>query len=192
MSLPVKVSNYLTKSAAVFEPVEHRTVFTAYDLAATLREPLDAIGKTLLVKTDKGFHLIVLPASRRLDLGKLKKLLGAKKITIATEKDMVRELKVKPGAITPFGSLHKLPVVVDKSLVKSKKILLGSGSFTDSVRMSSSVFVALENATLGAFSEAAGLKLPKPAAKKPLKKRPSKGARRTNVAKRAKAKTKRR
>jgi len=178
MSIPAKVTAYLTKAKVQFDVIAHRTVFTAYDLASTLREKLETIGKTLLVKADKRYVLVVLPANRRVDLAKLKTVLQAKKITIATENDMVRELKVKPGAITPFGTLHKLEVVVDATLLKAKSILLGAGSFTESLRLKVKDFVKIENAKLARFTTDAGFPRP-PAAKskKPVRrltKRPRK------------------
>lgn len=174
MSIPTRVTTYLKKAKVPFETVAHRTVFTAYDLAATLREKLENIGKTLLIKADGRYLLAMMPASRRLDLVKLKKLLGAKAVRIAKESDMERELKVKPGAITPFGSLHKLEVFADRSLMKARSVILGAGSFTESLRLKVKDFLKLENATLGAFTSAAKLTLPPPAkTKKASKRRPS-------------------
>lgn len=179
MPIPTKVAAYLKKNNITFETVAHRTVFTAFDLANTLKEKLENIGKTLLVKADKQFVLVVVPANRRLDLKKLKASLGASKIVIANEKDMVAHFKVKPGAITPFGALHKVAVIADRSLLKAGKLLLGAGSFTESLRMKVADFVKLEHAKLANFTESAGLptiKQPKP--KKSHKKgtkRPAKG-----------------
>lgn len=197
MSIPAKVTTYLNKAKVQFDVIAHRTVFTAYDLATTLREKLETIGKTLLIKADARYVIVVLPANRRLDLAKLKTVLQAKKLTIATEKDMVRELKVKPGAITPFGTLHHLEVVADATLLKAKKILLGAGSFTESLRIKVSDFVKIENAKLARFTTDAGL--PKPVVAKPKKKPSQRPARRSpkrtakratkNVAKRATKKT---
>lgn len=173
MSIAKNVTGYLKKTKTAFEVVAHRTVFTAYDLAATLREKLEGIGKTLLIKTDKGFVLVVMPANRRLDLAKLKKVLGAKKLSIAAEKDMVAALKVKPGALTPFGVLHSLDVLADTSLLKTREVLLGAGSFTESLRMKAKDFVKLERVQLGQFTVSADL--PNPIAKivKKKLKRPS-------------------
>src|SRR5438552_663485 len=130
MSIPAKVQNYLAKLKIKTETVQHKTVFTVYDLAQTLKIKMNTIVKTLLIKADSEYKLVLLPAHRRLNLGAVKKLLGAKKVTIAKESDMAKEMKVKPGALTPFGKLHKLGVIIDKSLLKGEKMLFGAGSFT--------------------------------------------------------------
>src|SRR6185503_1698571 len=120
MPIPAKVKNYLDKQKMKYDVVSHRTVYTVYDLAQTLKIKMNTIVKTLLVKADGEYHLVVLGAHRRLNIEALKKLLGAKKVTIAKESEMAKEMKVKPGALTPFGILHKLGVVVDKSLLKTQ------------------------------------------------------------------------
>lgn len=135
MSIPAKVKNYLDKQKLKYEIVSHRTVFTVYDLAQTLKIKMNGIVKTLLVKADKDYHLVLLSANRRLDLNALKKTLKAKKVSIANEKDMTTKFKTKPGAMTSFATLHKVPVVIDKSLLKAEKMLFGAGSFTESIRM---------------------------------------------------------
>lgn len=154
-----KLETHLTKNKIKFQIIKHKTVFTAYDLSQTLREKMERIGKTLLVKADGKLYLVVLPAHRRLDVTKLANFLSAKKISIAKEADMVRHLHIKPGAIMPFGTLHKLEVVADKTLAKTRDVLLGAGSFTESLRMKVADYLKLEQVKQGNFSTAS--KLPK-------------------------------
>lgn len=159
MNIPAKVVAYLKKAKVSHDVVPHKTVFTAYDLGQTLKTKLEEIAKTLLVKADQTYHLVVLRAADRLDLKKLKTVLGAKKVTIAREQDMARAMKVKPGALTPFAGLHKLGVVVDRGLIKAKAALFGSGSFEHSIRMKVKDYLKLEQPQTGSFSTSSGLKL---------------------------------
>lgn len=159
MKIPVKITKYLQKKKIPHEVVPHRRVFTAYDLGQTLKVQLEDIAKTLLVRTDKLYQLIVVRASDRLDLKKLQALLQAKKVSIAREQDMAREMKVQPGALTPFGGAHKLPVVLERSLLKTKQVLFGSGSFEHSIRMKVKDFIISESPLVGVFGQKSGLKL---------------------------------
>lgn len=177
-TVPSKLATALKTWRVQHEVVPHRTVFTAYDLAQTLRVRLEEIAKTLLVKAGKQYHLVVLRASDRLDLKKLGKLLGANSVSIAREGDMVKTMKVKPGAITPFGSLHGLSVVMERGLLKTKQALFGSGSFEHAVKMSVKDYVKHEQPTVGSFGVGAKLRLqakpkaaPRPNAKKKKKAR---------------------
>ncbi len=167
MALSASVTKYLLKKGLDPELILHRTVFTAYDLAQTLRRPLDTIAKTLLVKTDKGLALAVLGANTRLDLKALGKLLGSKKLSIATEKDMVKHFRVKPGAMTAFGGLHNVPVALESGLAKAKKALFPTGDFTQSFDLALSRYVKAEAPTIGRFGQKNSLKLQAKAPAKP-------------------------
>lgn len=166
MPIPKKVEGYLKKAKVKFEGIGHKTVYTAYDLAQTLKKDLKEIAKTLVVKSDNAYKLVVVPAVSRLDLKKLKKVLGAKSLSIIDEKTMARVFKVKPGAISAFGALHKVGTVVDKSLLKAKDAIFQVGTFTDSVKMKVKDFIGLENAQTGDFSQKAGYTLQKKTTKK--------------------------
>lgn len=153
MAIPKKIINYLEKNKIKYEAIAHKTVYTAYDLAQTLKIKLQEITKTLIIKTDKGYAIVVLPASMMLDLAKLKKLLQAKKIEIAKEQVMKKIFKVKPGTVVPFGSLHKTPVVLEKSLARTKQIIANAGSYTDSIKIKVGDFLKLEQPVQGSFGK---------------------------------------
>ncbi|OGM97211.1 MAG: hypothetical protein A2817_01405 [Candidatus Yanofskybacteria bacterium RIFCSPHIGHO2_01_FULL_39_8b] len=173
MPIPKKIEAYLRKTNKKFYVIAHKTVYTGYDLAQTLRKSLSSIAKTLVVKTDKGYALVILPASSRLDLKKLKKILKVKKVTIPGEKIMSKVFKVKPGAISAFGKFHKVDTVVDKSIMKAKDVIFQAGSFTDSVMMKAKDFIEAEGALLGDFAQKANYTLQKNTvkAKKPARKK---------------------
>ncbi len=165
MAIPKHVIKHLESKRAKYIHVPHRTVYTAYDAAQTLRRKLDEIAKNVLVKTNGGWALIIIPASKNIDFKKLKLAMqkAGKAITnikIPNEKEMAKFLEIVPGALPAFGSLHDLEVYMDRTFLKLKKAVFSTGSFEDSVEMATKEFVKLENALLGAFS--VPKKLPKP------------------------------
>lgn len=136
MKIPAKVTNYLNKHNVKYDVVKHKTVYTAYDLAQTLKRKLNEVVKTLVIKVDKGHALVILPASHQVDFKALKKAIGAKLVDIDKENVMAKLFKVKPGAVSPFhGPLHKLPVYVDKTVVKLQKAVVQAGSFENSLHL---------------------------------------------------------
>jgi Cys-tRNA(Pro)/Cys-tRNA(Cys) deacylase len=155
--LPAKFKKYLEKAGIKHNILEHKTVYTAFDAAATMRKKLSEIAKTLLVAADKNYYLVILPADHNLDFKKLAKLIGVKAkkeikaVKIPNEKIMEKLLKVKAGALSSFGGFHNLPVLVEKNLAKAKKAVFSSGSFNHSIEAMVNDFVKLENAALGSF-----------------------------------------
>lgn len=172
MAIHKKLDAYLKQAKVKFDVVSHKTVFTVYDLAQTLKEKFESIAKTLLVKVDKEYVLVVMPANQRLDFGKLKKALQAKEIRLAKEKEMKDKFKVAPGSMTPFGPLYKVSVVVDKSLTKTKQALFSAGSFTDSVRMKVSDFVKIVDPKIALIAQKVKLTLQQPKKKTVKSKKP--------------------
>lgn len=164
--IPKKISAYLAKHKINYEHVPHKQVFTTFDLAQTLKEKMDKIAKTLLVKVDKKYVLVVLPAHYRLDLEKVKKLLKAKTAELAPEKVMQKVFKVKPGSMTPFAGIHKVEGYVDKALLKTKHAIVSAGSFTDSLRLKVKDMVKLENMTVATLGAKAKAKIKKALKKK--------------------------
>ncbi len=140
-----KLENLLKKEKAKYKRIEHRKVYTTYDAASTQHIDLKSVGKTLLVKGDGKFALAVIPGHKKLDIIKLKKVMNRhideiearmiKKLSIATEAQIKRNITKKAGALPPFGSLYLLPTIVDTGLMRQKKINLNAGSFTESIEM---------------------------------------------------------
>ncbi|NQU77194.1 YbaK/EbsC family protein [Candidatus Falkowbacteria bacterium] len=149
MPTPKKILSYLNANKIKHEILKHKKVFTAYDAAQTLGEDIKKIAKTLLVKADKDYYIVSVPANMNLDIKKLGAALKAKKVSIPNEKDMAKVCKIKPGAMSAFGSLYKLPVVLDKGLLKAKDAVFSTGDFMESVRLKVKDYADVEGAILG-------------------------------------------
>jgi Ala-tRNA(Pro) deacylase len=134
-----------------YKILEHRKVFTAYDATQTQHLKLAEVAKAVLVKGKKSLYLGVLPAGQNCDFKALGKLAGDK-LSMAKEKDIIKNLKTKVGLIAPFGSIYQIPVYLDKKLAKNKKINLPAGSYTESIELSVKDYIKLEQPTLGGFS----------------------------------------
>ncbi len=141
----------LKQNKIKYEVVEHRKVFTAFDSAETQDIKLAEVAKAVLLKGKKNLYLAVLPAGNNCDFKALSKLIGDK-VSMAKEKDINTKLKTKIGLISPFGSLFKIPMFIDKKLFKNKKINLPAGSYTESIVMNVKDYLKLENPALGNFS----------------------------------------
>jgi len=154
MAIAKKIINFLEKNKIKYEIIEHRTVYTAFDKAATLKIKPRTVGKTLVLKTEKGLVLALIPADKNLDLKKAKKLLKAKKVDFATERVIKNKLKgVKIGAIPPFGVLWKIPTLVERAVLKESKIILNSGDHNCSIKMTPASFKKLvAELIIGSFS----------------------------------------
>ena len=155
--LPKKVIAYLEKAGVPHKILEHKTVYTAYDAAQTLRKKLGEVAKSLLIKADKDYYVLILPADQQVDFKKLGKCLTlaqgkeVKTIKIPGEKIVQELLKLKNETVSAFGQLHKVPVVMEKELGKLKQAIFSSGGFNHSVEMAVKDFMKMENVKTGSF-----------------------------------------
>ena len=159
-----KLTNYLDKNKIKYNIVEHKKVYTTYDVAQTQKINLKTIAKSLLVKGDSKFALAVIPGNRKLDIEKLKKVMNkyidhigekrVKKLSIANETQIKRNFTKKIGVLTSFGSLYKVPTFVVKLLLKNKKISLNAGSFTESIEITPAQYKLAEELIEKSFSKA--------------------------------------
>ena len=165
--LPAKTIKYLEDAGVKHELLEHRTVYTAIDAAITMKKKFDEVAKSLLVKADKDYYVVLLPADHNLDMEKLKKALikvrtkEIKVVKIPGEKIAREVLKIKDDAMAAFGNLYKLPVIMENKLEKAKKLILSSGSYNHSIEMAVKDFIVLEKALIGSFGVKKKIKIPR-------------------------------
>jgi len=164
MPISKKLIKYLDSNKIKHELVDHKTVFTAYDKAATLKVKPRLIGKTLVIKTDTDFVMALIPGNKNLDKNKLKKIVNdwrkkqnlkpIKNLDFISEKIMKNKFKgIKIGAVPPFGNLWKLQAFIDRGLLKEKNIFINTGIYETSFKLSPKIFERMGVIT-GNFSQA--------------------------------------
>lgn len=147
-----QITKLLDQAKVKYKILEHKVVYTAHDVSATTKKKLGEIAKVVLVKADKDFVLIVLPAGKYVDFSGIKKALKAKKVSMANEKDIQKYLKTKIGLLHPFGSIYNVQTMIDKGLSKSKKLIASAGDYTHSLEMALKDFEKLVKPIKGSFS----------------------------------------
>ena len=89
-----------------YEVLPHAHTETALAEAHALGVDPRDVAKTLVVSTGGGYVRAVVPATERLDLRKLRELLGAtkKEVQLASERDLARDYgEFDLGAVPPIG-----------------------------------------------------------------------------------------
>jgi Ala-tRNA(Pro) deacylase len=129
--------------------VPHRRTEHARDEAAALGIPPDEVGKTLVVKGAEGYARIVLAASDRLDLLKLRELLDDRSLRLATEDELgVAYAEFELGAVPPVGGPAGDRVVVDRRIADLEKVTVEAGTHDQSLRLPTADLVTLTKAVV--------------------------------------------
>ena len=149
-----KVVKFLDDQKVKYVKVKHSAAYTAQEIAASAHIPGKELAKTVMVKIDGTMSMAVLPASYRVDFKGLKKLAGAKKVELASEREF-KELfpECEVGAMPPFGNLYDMAVYVADPLPEDDEIAFNAGSHTELIRLHYGDFQKLVEPKVGEFGE---------------------------------------
>jgi Ala-tRNA(Pro) deacylase len=131
------LTSALDTAGLEYELLPHTHTERAEDEARAVGVAPEAVAKTLVVTVPEGYVRAVIPASERLDLHKLRELLGVgkKKLHLANEADLEREYpEFDLGAVPPVGGRAD-PVLVDARVVQQAEVVFEAGNHDESVRV---------------------------------------------------------
>ena len=136
MSIARRVKDYLEQNTVPYSHCTHRLAYTAQEVAAAQHVPGKQMAKTIVLKTDSQFVMVVLPAVMKINMKALRDELPFSHVELATEKEFAELFADSElGAMAPFGNLYGLPVFVDKSLVEDAEIVFNAGTHVDTIRI---------------------------------------------------------
>jgi Ala-tRNA(Pro) deacylase len=132
-----RVTRWLEERRVDYELVTHAETFTAADQAQAADVPAGHVAKTVALHEPGSYRLVVIPASRRVDLSRLRELTGGSPhLRLATEHEMERDFPdFEVGALPPFGPLLPAPEVVDIRLLYHDRVLCGAGDHRHAVSL---------------------------------------------------------
>ena len=137
MSVANRLERLLEESGAAFEVIDHPVAFTAQEEAAASHVPGRHWAKTVAVLVAGKPAIAVVPATRRLDIGKLSGITGTDDVQIAHEaefQDLYPDCEL--GAMPPFGELYGQETFVDESLREQELIAFHAGDHRTAIEMS--------------------------------------------------------
>lgn len=114
--------------------------------AAQLQVPLAQVFKTLLTEGEQGAVVAIVPASAKVNLKRLAKAAGVKKLEMMPPAKAERLTGYKVGGISPFAQKKRLLTVLDESASHYATILVSGGKRGLSVAINGAHLIALLDA----------------------------------------------
>lgn len=131
-----RLLEYLDRNQVEYVLIRHSPAYTAQTIAASAHVPGKELAKTVMVKIDGEFAMVVLPASNHIHFERLRKAAGTDDIALADEQeflDLFPDCEV--GAMPPFGNLYGMKVFVDADLTQDREIAFNAGSHRELIRL---------------------------------------------------------
>jgi Ala-tRNA(Pro) deacylase len=130
------VTEHLEQQGITFELIPHRQAYTSTEEARALGVDAGEVLKTLAVRTASEYALVVIPASRRLDLHLAREALGDRHARLASEEELDRDFAdYQLGALPPLGALVGASVYVDPEVLRHGTVAFAAGTQTESVKL---------------------------------------------------------
>ena len=137
MSVTKKLDDFLKASKIKYEKITHAETFTSQETAQVEHISGKEFAKVVMVKADGKDVMVVVPGAFKVDLSKIKALLKAKDVRLASEAEFTKLFPdCEKGAMPPFGDLYGVPSYVDKTIQDKGEIVFNAGTHRESIKMS--------------------------------------------------------
>ena len=103
-----EIYDFLTDRGIVYEVTEHAPVYTIEEMLAEKLPYPEVVAKNLFIRDDKkrNYYLITVKESRTVNLKEFQQRFGTRRLSFASENDLMDIMKLKKGSVTPFGLLN--------------------------------------------------------------------------------------
>ena len=122
---------YLQQRGVGYEEIEHPPAASALEYHELVGTQLNQQAKALFVRYrkpgEKGFAVVTIQAQKKADLEKIRELLGAKSVGLATKEQLEVETNCRFGELPPFGKLFGVRLLMDRDLLAEEKVYFNAG-----------------------------------------------------------------
>lgn len=131
-----EIKQLLDSNNLSYKLLEHEHVHTSSDAAKTRGTKIEEAAKALVLQTKSGkVFMCVVSGHLRLDLKKIKKLVGEKNCSLAHPDVVFEKTGCKVGTVPPFPNLFELEAYVDSKVFDNEEIVFSAGTHNHSIRM---------------------------------------------------------
>jgi Ala-tRNA(Pro) deacylase len=143
MSIAASVQSYLTREHLPYETITHEYSRDSAHSAQAAHIPGDRLAKCVVLEDDEGYLMAVVPATRKVDLGALHRMLN-RNLGLATDRELIELFKdCEPGAVPPLGSVYGIDTILDEHLAALPEVYFEGGDHEALIHMSGGDFLKL-------------------------------------------------
>lgn len=131
-----RIREFLDGNNVRYVTISHSRAYTAQEVAESTHIPGRIMAKTVIVSIDGQLAMVIVPATRSVDLGAIRLARGTEDVRLADEPEFKdRFLGCQTGTVPPFGNLFGMDTFIDPSLADQVYIAFPAGTHTDAIVM---------------------------------------------------------
>ncbi len=143
MAIAIKLKDYMDNQHVPYDVVEHPFSYTSMRAAEEAHISGENIAKAVLLHDDAGYVLAVVPATHKVQLGKLRKNFN-RYLTLADENDIHEVFDdCSIGAVPAVGRAYGMDVILDDALNACSDIYFEAGDHISLVHVTHDDFRTL-------------------------------------------------
>ena len=149
------VTRFLDECGISYRFFRHPGVVKSLEQAAKERgqRPEQIIRSIVFRLSRGGFVMVLVAGGKQVAWPALRKHLGTSRISMASEAEVLQVTGYPLGAVSPFGTLQSMLILMDKGILAEKEISIGSGVRSTTVIMQREDFIrALGKVEMGDFT----------------------------------------
>ncbi len=126
---PTPVTQALDRAGVPYRFFRHTGVVRSLEQAAQERgqQPQQVVRSLLFRLAEDEFVMVLVAGPRQLSWPRLRAYLGTKRMTMATDEEVLQVTGYPPGAVSPFGLPQPLRLLVDPVVLNQEEVSIGSG-----------------------------------------------------------------
>lgn len=130
------LKGYLDSWGVRYLSIRHSPAHTAQEIAQLSHVSGRDFAKTLIIRMEGILAMVVIPASRRLNMQDLAEVLEVDHLRLATEEEFrARFPDCELGAMPPFGNLYDMSTYLAEELAEETEIAFNAGTHDEVISM---------------------------------------------------------
>lgn len=127
MTIAMTQERFLVQRKADYDLLLHPHTGSSGETALAARIPADHIAKAVVVKAGADYAIVIIPASRWLQMDGVREELG-RDLHLATEEQIAALFKdCEPGAVPPLGPAYGVETLLDEALAGLDDVYFEAG-----------------------------------------------------------------
>lgn len=147
-----EIQQLLDRNRCPYTAEDHKPTPRSIDASRVRGTPIEQGAKAIVLRSSGSFLLCVLPGNKTIDFKKVRLLINAKSLSLATPEEVKQVTSCVIGSVPPFGRIFNIPAYIEKSILRNEYISFNAGMLTRSITMKTEDYIKIARGKIEEFA----------------------------------------